>query len=167
MKLGPAIQQTEAQVVTPTLQLAGQFEFYGPPLVYINDEDRDGLVLRDVRIAALDASAPFKTLNRPLVTVRRPEVALLHLPDPQVQGQTSLLKRAERLVTYTPVAILRGNFHMPVESQLEDFLSTTTGAFLPLSDAQVFPLVPLPMPFPERSDLLMVSRRFIQMYHPL
>lgn len=164
---GPAIQQTDVQIVTPTLQFAGQFEFFGPPLVYLNDDARDGVVLRDVRIAALDPNSPFKGLHRPQATVRRSKVAFLHLIDPEVQAKASLLKRKERFVTYTPVAVLRGNYHMPVESQVEDFLATTMGEFLPLTDAQVFPLVPLPLPFPEHCDLLLISRRFIQMYHPL
>lgn len=164
---GPAITQTDVQIVTPTLQFAGKFEFFGPPLVYLNDDARDGVVLRDVQIGALNPSSPFKGLNRPQATVRRSEIALLHLIDPEVQAKASLLKRTERLVTYTPVAILQGDYHLPVESQVEDFLSTTTGYFLPITDARVFPLVSLPMPFPQHCDLLLVPRRFIQMYHPL
>jgi hypothetical protein len=167
MKRGPAIQQTEALIVTPTLQLAGRFEFFGTPLVYLNDDARDGIVLRDTRVGALDPGAPFKSLNRPQVTVRRSEIVLLYLIDPEIKAKASLLKREERLVTYTPLAILQGNFHMPVESQVEDFLSTTTGEFLPMTEARVFPLVTLPMDFPEHCDMLMMSRHFIQIYHPM
>jgi hypothetical protein len=166
MRRGPAVQQADVQILTPTLQLAGRFEFFGPLLFYLNDADRDGVVIQNARIAALDPSAPLRMLNRPSVTIRRSEIALLHLADPEILAKASLLKREERLVAYTPLAILQGDFHMLVESQLEDFLSTTTGQFLPLTDAQVFPLVSLPMSFPERCDLLMVSRRFIQIYHP-
>lgn len=163
----PTVQQTDVQILTSTFQLAGRFEFFGPPLIYLNDPERDGIVLTDARIAALDPNVPFKGLNRPVATIRRSQVALLHLVDPEIQAKANLLRREERLVTYTPMAILQGDYHMSVESQVEDFLSTTSGEFLPLTDARVFPLVSLPMPFPQHCDLLLVARPFIQMYHPL
>jgi hypothetical protein len=167
MRRRPPLQQSDVQILTPTLQVAGRLEFFGPPLVYLNDPERDGVTVQDARVAALTPTGPFKGLMRSLVTIRRQEIVLLYFLDPAVKEKISLLVHSEHLVSYTRLAIVRGAFHMPVEALLEDFLATTAGDLLAISDAQVYFLISPPMPFLDRCDLLMVGRGHIQMYHPL
>ncbi len=166
MERRPLVQKYPVQILTPSLQIAGHLEIIGTPLTFLSDPGRDGMVLHDVRVVPLASGGPFKGLTQPLVTIRRQEIMLLYFSDPEARAAVQTLARKEQIIAYTSLAILRGAFHMPAESLITNFLATTSGDFLPLTEARVFLLTPLPVPYPDRCELLLVGRKYIQMYHP-
>jgi hypothetical protein len=155
------------QLLTRSFQFNGRLETVGNPLDFLNDPTRDGLALHQAHIAPLTPGGPIRGLARPQVSVRRREVVFLHYTEPEAREAIRLLARGEPLIAYTPLAVLRGTFHLPAEALLSDFLASTTGSFLPVTQAQLFFLQNLPSPFPSECELLMVGRRYIQVYHPV
>jgi hypothetical protein len=100
-----------------------------------------------------------------MIVVQRSQVAFLYFGSSETRDSIRLLTREEPLVAYTPVAVCRGNFHITAEARVKDFVETVAGYFIPVTDAQIFPLVELPAPFPLKVDLLMLGRGQIQTYH--
>lgn len=165
MERHPQKLQHRVQILTLSFHFTGYLETVGPPTEFLDAEHRDGLVLYDARLAPLTPGGMVKGLSQPQVTIRRREIVLLHLADAESQATIRTLPRRELLIAYTPLAVVRGAFHLPTEAAMTDFLSTTPGELLPVRDVLLFLLSPPPLTFPDRADLMLVGRRHIQFYH--
>lgn len=162
---GPPIHEYGVQLITRFFQFSGQLEVVGNPLDFLNDRTRDALVLRQAYIAPLTPGGPIRGLARRQVSVRKQEVVFLYYTDAEAREAIRLMTRKELLIAYTPLAVLKGVFHLPAEARLSDFLAAMSDLFLPLSRAELFFLQELPSPFPTRCELLLVGRQYIQVYH--
>lgn len=163
----PPTHRHEVQILTASFQFSGELEALGDTFGYIDDAGRECLSLHDAYLAPLTPGNPLKGLQRPTVVVRRPQVAFFYFTSAETRGSIRLLPRTEGIVAYTPVAVCRGNFHLTAEARLGDFIETIAGYFIPVSEAQVFPLVGFPAPFPLEADLMLLGRDQIQTYHPI
>jgi hypothetical protein len=163
MERRPPSQSYSVQVLTPSYQFTGTLEIIGSLIEYLNDASRDGLVLMDAHIAPLTPGGTLKDLARPSVTVRRGEIVLIGFPDLQPEVRT--LQRREYYIAYTPVGVVKSAFHLLAETRATDFLSTMTGELLPISEVDVFLFTPSRLPFQERADLMIIGKRYIQLYH--
>jgi hypothetical protein len=167
MVLGaPPTHHHEVHILTSSFQFSGELETVGDTFGYVDDAARECLSLHDARLAPLTPGNPMKGLHRPLIVVQRPQVAFLYFASAETRESIRLLTRKEPLVAYTPVAVCCGNFHITAEARVRDFIETVAGYFIPVTDAQIFPLVDLPAPFPLQVDLLLLGRDQIQTYHP-
>jgi|YNPBryantNP2012_1023418.scaffolds.fasta_scaffold28634_2 hypothetical protein len=166
MERRPPTQMCGVLLLTPSMQIEGQMEIVGAPLAFLNAEERDGLILHQAHILPLPAGGRLREWTQSSLTLRRQEIVLLYLTDPAVQAAVQTLTRSEQYICYTSLAVVRADFHMPAEALRYDFLAALSGDLIPATDAQAFPLIPTPLPFPERCDLLLVGRSHIQMYHP-
>lgn len=166
MERRPPSQMCDALLLTPTMQIEGQVEIVGAPLAFLNAEERDGLILHQAHILPLPTGGRLREWTQSSLTLRRQEIVLLYLTDPAVQASVQTLTRRETYICYTPLAVLRADFHMPAEALRFDFLASLSGALIPATNVQVFMLTPTPRPFPDRCDLLLVGRPHILMYHP-
>lgn len=162
---GPPVYQYAVHLLTRTFQFSGQLEVIGEILNFLNDPMRDALILRQAYIAPLTPGGPIRGLARPQISVRRQEVVFLYLGEATARAEVRLLARKELLVVYTPLAVLRGVFHLPAEAPVSDFLASMPGAFVPVTRANIFLLLELPSAFPTECDLLLVGRQHIQLHH--
>jgi len=162
----PPVQRHEVQILTTHFQISGQLETIGPPDNFINDSTRDSMAIYEVRLTPLRPSSPLGSLSRPRIVILKPEIMLLYLASAESRASIQTLTRRELLVAYTPLAVCRGHFHMPVEANVNEFLSVTPGLFLPITETKVFPLFELPEPFPTDADILLVGRAHLQFYYP-
>jgi hypothetical protein len=159
-------QKQEAQVLTTQFQFKGQLESTGPAGNYLNNPSRQSLSLYDVQIAPTAPDSPLKAFSRPHVVLLKSQIVFLYFPSPEVQETISTFPRRELLMSYTPIAVCRGYFHMPTEAKLTDFLSVIASELIPITESHLFPFVELPAPFPKEPELLLVGRGFLQFYHP-
>jgi hypothetical protein len=163
---GPPVRRHPVQVLTPSIQCDGQLEIVGNPIDFLNDSTRDALILHEASLGSIPPTGPVKGLSRSRVSVRKQEVVFLHFAEPEaILSQIRLLTREELMIAYTPLAILRGAFHLPAEISLNDFLATLPNSFLPITQASLFMLAELPSPFPQRCELLVIGRPHIWLYH--
>ncbi len=160
-------QKQEAQVLTAHFQFRGQLESTGPVGNYLNNPARQSLSLYDVEIAPTAPGSPLKAFSRPHVVLLKSQIVFLYFPSPEVQETISTFPRRELLMSYTPLAVCRGYFHMPAEAKVTDFLSVVTTELIPITESQLFPFSELPAPFPKEPEMLLVGREFLQCYHPV
>jgi hypothetical protein len=162
----PPLQRHGVQILTTRFQISGQLETIGPPDNFINDSTRDSIALHEAQVTPLTPSSPLGSLSRPHIVVLKSEIMLLYPTSAESRASIQTLTRRELLVAYTPLAVCRGHFHMPVEANLNEFLSVTPGLFLPVTETKIFPLFELPAPFPGEADLLLIGRAHLHLYHP-
>lgn len=161
----PSIPRHPVSVLTSHFHITGHLEASGMVLGFINDSARDGLSLYDAHLAPLVAAGPLREFSHPRVVIRKSQIGLLYFAAAETRASIRTLRRRELLVAYTPVAVCRGYFHMPAEANVHDFLNLVAGDLLPVTEANIFPLVELPAPFPTEADLVMVGRSHLQFYY--
>jgi len=162
----PPSQRHEVQILTRHFQFSGQLESVGPIINFVNDSARDSLPLYDAHLTPLTPGSLLKGLSRPYVVVRRSQIVFLYFPSAETRASIQMLARTELLVAYTPVAVCRGKFHMAAEAKVGDFVESTLGELLAVTEARIFPLVELPTLFPTDAELLLVGRSQLLSYHP-
>ncbi len=161
----PPTQRHEVQILGSGFQFSGQLETVGSVMAFINDPARESFSLYDAYLTPLTPGSPLKGFSRSLIIVRRPQISFVYFTSAETRASLQLLQREELIVAYMPVAVCRGGFHVTAEARVRDFIDTITGYFVPVSGAQLFPLVELPAPFPLEADLLLVNRTLVQSYH--
>lgn len=164
---GPPVHKLDVSILTPRYQITGQLETVGTPFTFINNEKRASLSLHNVNLTPLAERGPLQSFSRPRITLRRSEIVLLYFDSKETRASIQTLRRSELLVAYTPVAVCRAHFHMADEANLNDFLEDIISTLLPITDARIFPLNDLPVPFPTEPDLLLLGRSHLEFYHPV
>jgi hypothetical protein len=162
---GPPIQRHDVQIISTDYQYNGQLEAVGPVGNFVNDPTRQSLSLYDVQLAPLKPGSPLKTLSRPHIVILKPNIVFAYFVSAEARDTISRFALSETLMLYTPLAVCRGNFHMPAEANLRDFLGVVPSELLVISEAQIFPFVELPLPFSTKTELVLLGRSYLQFYH--
>jgi hypothetical protein len=159
-------ERHDAQVLGRTFQFIGQIAPIGRTMDYFNDENRRTFSLYNVETSPIAPGSPIAGITRPEITVSASELGLIYFLDPDYRQQVDVMRNADRVIAYTPHAVLRGNFHRGAETRLMDLFDVMSGSFLVMTDVSLFLLTGLPAPFPQEADLLIVNRSFVSHYHP-
>jgi hypothetical protein len=161
-----ALQRYHVQILGRKFQFDGEVEPLGQVLDFLNNESRSTFSLYDVKILPVMPSGPLTAITRSEITVSESELGLIFFLDADYRQQVPVLKSFDRVIAYTPHAVLRGNFHRGVETRLGDMFDTLQGAFFVMTEVSIFPTTGLPAPFPKQADLLIVNRFYVNLYHP-
>jgi len=159
------LERRDVQILGRNFQFDGQMEPIGQVLDYLNGEGRSTFPLYDVKIFPLPPGGPLKGTTQPEITVGSPELGLFYFPDPDYRQQIQVMRNADRVIAYTPHAVLRGNFHRGVETRLRDMFDMLQGSYLAMTDVSIFPITELVAPFPTQADFLIVNRHYVGLYH--
>ncbi len=165
MPLAPAqIPRYPIQALTRFFHIQGFMEPVGPILDYTNDVNRPYLPFLDAVATPLTAS-PVGKVTRSQIVIPKTDLVALYIDDAAARSKIQLLKRFERCIAYTPSLICRAELHMGSETRWQDALAMLAGDFFGVTSAAVFPLLPLPGPFPQQADLLILNRLHVNMFH--
>ena len=162
----PSTQRHDVQILTTGFQFRGHLETMGATLIFVNDPGRSSFSLYDVHLTPLTPGSPVQGFSRPHVVIRRSQIVLLYFTEVESRSTVRLLRRREPMVAYTPVAVCKGYFHMADDAGVSNLLDVAQGDLVPITEAQIFPLVELPAPFPAEAELLLVGRFQLECYHP-
>jgi hypothetical protein len=165
MGLQISLQRYDVQVLGRMFQFVGQLEPIGRLVDFLGDPERTTYPLFDVKITPITPGGPLSGITRPEAIIGVEEIGLIYFLDEEYRKKVDMLKSVDRVIAYTPHAILRGEIHRGAEMRLRDFFDMMTSFFIPMTDVSIFPLTDLPAPFPRQTDLLMVNRTYINVYH--
>ncbi len=158
------LQRYDVQVLGRHFHIVGQMEPIGQLMDFLNRGQRQTFSLYDAKLAPLKPAGPLNAISRPHVILNADELGLIYFLDAEYRQRVSLLKQFDEVIAYTPHAVLRGRFHRGAETRLSDLLDMA-GVFLAMSNVSIFALRPLPGPFPQQADLLIVNQAHVQFYH--
>ena len=165
MSFGPAeLPRYPVRVLTTTYYIQGGLETLGPIIAFMNDRDRDAFVFLDATVKPL-TSGPIGQMTRPVISVPKPEVIAMYVDDAAARSSIQTLRHIERCIIYMPYLVCRGEFHLGADTRWQDMLGMLPTDFFAFTNASVFPLAPLPGPFPQQADLVVLSRRHVKMMH--
>jgi len=153
-----------ATVILPAYQLTGQLEPIGPWLDWLNARDKYILPVYAARLYPL-AAGPASNAERAAVFLSRAEVGLIHLPDRAAHDTVHMPKNVHAAILHVGPVVCRGDLHMGVDATLNTFIDDLPGAYFPVTQAELFSTVALPVPLPRQADLILVNRAQVQMYY--
>jgi hypothetical protein len=165
MGLQFTIQRYDVQALGRSFQFVGQMEPLGRLIDYMADPERTTYPLFDVKISPMTPGGPLSGINRPEAIVSSQELGLIYFLDAEYRKKVDVYPSFDRVIAYTPHAILRGRFHRGAETKMRDCFDMTAGSYTVMTEASIFPLTELVAPFPRQADLLIVNRFYVNIYH--
>jgi hypothetical protein len=163
--LGPPRKSYPVEVFTNSFKVEGQLEPIGHLMDALNNPGRDSMLIRQVTVSSLSASAPLSSFVLEEIVLGKNDTLFIYLADEKDRSALSLLKRVERMIVYLPLFVIRADFHLGGETRFRDMLDTLPGTFLPMTDATIFPLFAPQVAVPSHRDLLLINKRQITLYH--
>jgi hypothetical protein len=157
------ISHYAVQVLTPAFLIQGFMDVMGPILDFVNDAKRGSLAFTDATV--YDLGGKFKPAKRPMVIIRKPEVCALYVDDEAGRTSIQVLKRAEPLIVHLPHVVCRGNMHLGADTRLPDVFDVLVGQFFVLTDVAMYPMIPMPGPFPAKAELILSHKDTVQGYY--
>jgi hypothetical protein len=152
------------QLLTTQFHLQGKMEPIGPILDFLNDVNRQFFSFLDAT-ASLLTPGPMGQITRSQIVFPKSDIVAIFIDDAKARSSIQLLKRVERAFIYLPSLVCRAEMHMGADSRWQDALSLMPGDFFGVTGAMAFPLSPLPGPFPQQTDMLILNRQYVKMLH--
>jgi hypothetical protein len=159
------LSRFSATVVLPGFEIVGQIEPIGPWIDFLNSKDKHVLPVHAARVLPFGGAAT--TPERPQVYVRRADVLLVHLPDRASHATVHMLKNVQSAIAHAGPLVIRGEVHLGVDASLATFLDDLPGNFFPITNAELFSTLALPVPLPRKAELIFLNRAQLQLYYPV
>ena len=132
-------------------------------LDFFNDTNRQDIQFKDATAKML--GGPMGAITRPQLVIPKTDIVALYIDDAGARANIHLLRRIERCILYLPGLVCRAEVHMGAETRWQDALDLMPNDFFGATAAMAYPLAALPGPFPQQTDLLMLNRRHVKMFH--
>jgi hypothetical protein len=152
------------QILTIQFHLQGKMEPIGPILDFLNDVNRQFFSFLDAT-ASLLTPGPMGQITRSQIVFPKADIVAIFIDDAGARSSIQMLRRIERCFIYLPSLVCRAEMHLGADSRWQDALSLMPGDFFGVTAAMAFPLAPLPGPFPQQTDLLILNRLHVKMLH--
>jgi hypothetical protein len=165
MAMEITLERHRVLVVGREMEYEGELEPIGPVMDFLNASTRTTFPLYSARVVPIGSEERFKGISRAEIIIDKSEFGILYSDDPEFRSKVQMLRFADSVIAYTPHAIIRGQFHRGAETRLPDLFDALQGAFMPVTDASLFPTTDLPAPLPTHSELILLNRQFVRFYH--
>jgi hypothetical protein len=151
-------------LLTNSLKIEGKLEPMGDFINALNDPRRSYLPVHEATLSPLQAGNPLSPMTLPELIVNKQELVLVAPLDRADYSGIRLLSNVARLTVYTATYAVQAEFHMGGEMRERDLLDTVTTDFVPVTRAQVFPLVAVKTTVPSPLEFALLNRRFVHAY---
>jgi hypothetical protein len=164
-KMAPPKRRWSAEVFTSDLHFKGKLEPFGQLVDTLNDRRRDCMVISEAVVTPLEASSPLASFVMPEMTLSVAKINFISLLDEEDRQLISLLSNKQYIIAYMPRFVLRAGFRLGGDMSPRDMLDTFTSAFLPVTEATIFPLFAPKTNLKLEHPLLLVNKNQILSYH--
>ena len=153
------------RVLTPAYLLTGQIEESNAFLGWLNNKDKNTLDLHGVEALVLDPAASIPATAAPQVTLDKSQVVAIDMFSPEARRAVNVSQRAELAVLYTARFVIQANLHPTGDMPINRIPDVVKSNFVPVSRAQLHPLLPTRQLPSLESPLLILNWRHIDFYH--
>ncbi len=163
--IAPPRRLYPSEIYTTSSRIDGQIEPLGELLSVINDDRKNYLLVHEAVTAPLLAASPLGTISAKEAILNKNDIVFFSLLSEENRAAVRLLQTVERLIVYTPSFVIRANFHLGGEMRVRDLFDTLTTTFVPVTEAQIFPLFTPKATITPTAEMLIVNKHFISFYH--
>lgn len=152
------------EVILQDYLLKADLKPRGPFIQYLNDRNWSYIPFYNCEFAQLDPERKVGAIRQDLISLNKEQLAIisvLHVPD---FADLQLVATKRAVLFYVRNFAVQGNLHVSEDLPNEDLLDDTRD-FYGVSDASVYPVVPVATPLTSNVPLLAINRTIIQAYH--
>jgi len=142
----------------------GDLKPRGPFLQYLNDQNWSYIPFNNCELAQLDPERKVGAIRPELVSLNKERLAIISVLQVPENAELHLVTTKRPVLFYVRNFAVRGSLHVSDDVPDEDLLDETRD-FYGISDASVYPVVPVATSPTSNVPLLAINRTLIQGYH--
>jgi hypothetical protein len=151
---------------TANYRVSGEWHPRGNPSVFLNNESVLTIIVHDATVVALRPGIDLEPILAPRLYIPKTD------PQAIIMGKVSLdeikpFPRRELLVCLTDLLMMKGYFHLAMESQIQDaFTAMTPQAFIFVSNLQIVSLYSEAAGVRANALMAFVNKNAVRAYYP-
>jgi hypothetical protein len=152
-------------IITAEFCLKGELRVKSVLQVLLNSDDFVAMPLFGVHVQAVDPDSTAAQLDLPEVALPKCSCHLIAFAERPPHSELPLKPNVIRAIVYTSHFAVRGNAHVGTVDRLTDVLENLVDYFLPVSEARLYPLIPMWATVPHAAKAVLIHRDHIRMLH--
>jgi hypothetical protein len=160
-------KQYKVEIFTPQFLLSGILEPIGSLMPYLNNADRNNILMKQVSAAPIDPSTSLPTFTADELWVPRKELLALKFLDTISPDTMPLLVNKEKLRVFLPHLVVQATFSRGADTKIYEIFDVISGDWVAAADAQIYPLHPTKCQFGRDAQRMLIIKRHIQFYQPV
>jgi len=160
-------KQYKVEVFTPQFLLSGILEPIGALLPYLNNADRNNILLKQVSATPIDTAYNLPTFTADELWVPRKELLAVKFLDTISADTMPLLSTKEKLRVFLPHIVVQAIFSRGPDTKIHEIFDVLAGDWVTAADAQIYPLHPMKCQFGRDAQRVLLIKRHIQFYQPV
>lgn len=150
-------------VITSEFLLEGEIRVKGVVQVTINNEEKETMTLHNVHAQALYTQNVAAQMDTDELVLMRKHCQIIAFPEAFSQENYQLRSGRRQALVYTPRFAVQGGLPMGPDDRFSDAYEDLKEFFLPLLDAQIYPLYPIRPTLPREFAMVLVYREMVEM----
>jgi hypothetical protein len=160
-------KQYKVEVFTPQFLLAGTLEPVGSLMPYLNNADRNNLLLKQVSATPIETTLSLPTFTADELWIPRKELIAVRFMDTLSPDTMPLLSHKEKIRVFLPHIVVQGTFSRGADTKMHEIFDVISGDWVACVDAQIYPLYPTKCQISRDAPRMLIIKRYIQFYQPV
>lgn len=157
-------KQYKVEMFTPQFFLSGILEPVGSLMPYLNNADRNNILMKQVSATPIDPAYSLPTFNAEEIWVPRKELLAIKFLDAISSDTMPLMTNKEKVRVFLPHIVIQATFSRGADTKIHEIFEVLSGDWVVASDAQIFPLHPMKCQFGRDAQRVLIIKRHIQFY---
>ena len=157
-------KQYKVEVFTPQFLLAGVLEPVGVLMPYLNNADRNNILVKKVSATPIDPAHSLPVFNAEELWLPRKEILAVRFLDAISNDTMPLLSHKEKVRVFLPHLVIQATFSRGADTKIHEIFDVLSGDWVAAADAQIYPLHPMKCQFGRDAQRVLIIKRHIQFY---
>jgi hypothetical protein len=157
-------KQYKVEVFTPQFLLEGIMEPVGTLMPYLNNADRNNLLVKQVSATPIDPATNLPTFTAEELWIPRKELIAIRFLDTISNETMPLLAYKEKVRIFLPYIVVQGTFARGQDTKIHEIFDVLAGDWVAATDAQIYPLHPTKCQISRDAQRMLIVKRHIQFY---
>jgi hypothetical protein len=157
-------KQYKVEVFTPQFLLSGILEPVGSLMPYLNNADRNNILLKQVSATPIEPAFSLPTFAAEELWLPRKDLIAIRFLDTISSDTMPLLSNKEKVRIFLPHIIVQATFSRGPDTKIHEIFEVLSGDWVAAADAQIFPLHPMKCQFGRDAQRMLIIKRHIQFY---
>jgi hypothetical protein len=160
-------KQYKVEVFTPQFLLTGTLEPIGALMPYLNNADRNNILLKQVSASPIETTTSLPTFTADELWIPRKELLIMKFLDSLTADTMPLLPTKEKIRVFLPHIVVQATFSRGPDTKIHEIFDVISGDWVAAADAQIYPLHPTKIQIGRDAQRLLIVKRHIQFYQPV
>jgi hypothetical protein len=157
-------KQYKVEVFTSQFFLAGVLEPVGTLMPYLNNADRNNILLKQVSATPIEPAFNMPTFSAEELWLPRTEMIAVHFLDTISSDTMPLLSSKEKIRVFLPHIVIQATFSRGADTKIHEVFDALSGDWVTAADAQIYPMHPMKCQFGRDAQRVLIIKRHIQFY---